>query len=103
MQVYGESTGVLEPFGVFTAVFKVSSLSDKTNNSTDNNAAKTVALDHLGVIAARLTTSSLKFRNVTNHENIKSLEEVTFRFPLLSINCCNLLFVRFLQKLIKHN
>jgi cohesin loading factor subunit SCC2 len=61
-------------------VFKVSSLSDKTNNSTDNNAAKTVALDHLGVIAARLTTSSLKFRNVPDRETVKSLEEVVFLF-----------------------
>ncbi|KAF8507524.1 hypothetical protein BU17DRAFT_57352 [Hysterangium stoloniferum] len=42
--------------------FMISSLSDKTNNSTDNNAAKTLSLDHLGVIAARLTTSSLKFK-----------------------------------------
>ncbi|KAF8585724.1 ARM repeat-containing protein [Ramaria rubella] len=57
--------------------FMVSSLSDKTNNNTDNNAAKTVALDHLGIIAARLTTSSLKFKNGADCDGpLKGLEEI---------------------------
>lgn len=90
------------------AVFKVSSLSDKTNSSADNNAAKAVALDHLGVIAARLTTSSLKFRNGTDQDNLRSLEEVGFPHFLSSHLACklimvDLLFVRFSQRLIKHN
>ncbi|KAF8968942.1 hypothetical protein BDZ97DRAFT_1797116 [Flammula alnicola] len=41
--------------------FMVSSLDDvKTSSQTDSNAAKTMALDHLGVIAARIRTSVLK-------------------------------------------
>ncbi|OBZ71396.1 Protein rad9 [Grifola frondosa] len=43
--------------------FMVSSLDDvKTTSQNDNNAAKTVALDHLGVIAAHLRSSLLKFQ-----------------------------------------
>ncbi|KII90510.1 hypothetical protein PLICRDRAFT_697054 [Plicaturopsis crispa FD-325 SS-3] len=43
--------------------FMVSSLDDvKTTNQTDNNAAKTIALDHLGVIAARIRSSTLKVK-----------------------------------------
>jgi cohesin loading factor subunit SCC2 len=62
MQVYGKLHLKSGSVDVLLSYYKISSLSDKTNNSTDNNAAKTLALDHLGVIAARLTTSSLKFR-----------------------------------------
>ncbi|KAF8648994.1 hypothetical protein AX16_006108 [Volvariella volvacea WC 439] len=41
--------------------FMVSSLDDvKSTNQTDNNAARTMALDHLGVIAAHMRTSALK-------------------------------------------
>jgi cohesin loading factor subunit SCC2 len=40
---------------------QVSSLDDvKSSSQTDNNAAKTMALDHLGVIAARIRSSMLK-------------------------------------------
>ena len=42
----------------------------------DNNAAKTLALDHLGVIAARLVTSSLKFNNPGEEGLLKNLDEV---------------------------
>lgn len=42
---------------------QVSSLDDiKTSNQSENNAAKTIALDHLGVIAARIRSSTLKFK-----------------------------------------
>ena len=41
----------------------MSSLDDvKTSNQAENNAAKTIALDHLGVIAARIRSSTLKFK-----------------------------------------
>lgn len=33
----------------------------KTTSANDNNAAKTMALDHLGLIAARLRTTAKKF------------------------------------------
>ena len=33
----------------------------KTSNANDNNGAKTMALDHLGPIAARLRSTALKF------------------------------------------
>lgn len=34
----------------------------KTSTQTDSNASKTIALDHLGVIAARIQSSILKFQ-----------------------------------------
>ncbi|KAJ7719905.1 sister chromatid cohesion C-terminus-domain-containing protein [Mycena metata] len=42
--------------------FMVASLDDVKTSQTDSNAAKTMALDHLGVIAARIRTSMLKFQ-----------------------------------------
>ncbi|KAG6853818.1 hypothetical protein C0991_001064 [Blastosporella zonata] len=39
--------------------FMVSSLDDVKTTQTENNAAKTIALDHLGVIAARIRSSML--------------------------------------------
>ncbi|KAF8208426.1 hypothetical protein K438DRAFT_2012502 [Mycena galopus ATCC 62051] len=50
---------------VIATRFMLSSLDDvKTTQgtATDSNAAKTMALDHLGVIAARIRTSMLKFQ-----------------------------------------
>ncbi|KAF8073449.1 hypothetical protein FPV67DRAFT_1559883 [Lyophyllum atratum] len=43
--------------------FMVSSLDDVKTSQTDNNAAKTIALDHLGVIAARIRSSMLKVQS----------------------------------------
>ena len=65
---------------------QVSSLDDvKTNFQTDSNAAKTIALDHLGVIAARIRTSTLKVqqetRETASRKALKPLDEV--------INCLN--------------
>lgn len=45
-------------------VGQVASLSDvKSISQTDNNAAKAISLDHLGVIAARIRASVLKHRS----------------------------------------
>lgn len=58
--------------------FMVSSLDDvKTSTQTDTNAAKSIALDHLGVIAARIRSSSLKVK-VHDHDKhgLHSLDEV---------------------------
>jgi hypothetical protein len=40
----------------------LTSLDDVKTTQTDSNAAKTMALDHLGVIAARIRSSMLKFQ-----------------------------------------
>ena len=60
--------------------FMVASLDDiKTNSQTDSNAAKTMALDHLGVIAARIRTSILKVQKQGQElptKGLKPLEEV---------------------------
>ncbi|KAJ7903762.1 hypothetical protein B0H14DRAFT_2666173 [Mycena olivaceomarginata] len=42
--------------------FMLTSLDDVKTTQTDSNAAKTMALDHLGVIAARIRSSMLKFQ-----------------------------------------
>ena len=68
---------------------QVSFLDDvKTNSQTDSNAAKTIALDHLGVIAARIRTSILKvqqeIRETASRKALKPLDEVAFFF--LTIN-----------------
>lgn len=56
---------------------QVSSLDDiKSTSQNDNNAVKTLALDHLGVIAAHLRTSSLKFRHDSNGSALTPLDEV---------------------------
>ena len=52
----------------------------KTNSQTDSNAAKQMALDHLGVIAAKIRTSVLKFQRENNQNPatrfLKPLDEV---------------------------
>jgi len=65
MQIYGVcTTSTLNdnsPDRIFPP--QVSSLDDiKTSNQAENNAAKTIALDHLGVIAARIQSNILKFK-----------------------------------------
>jgi cohesin loading factor subunit SCC2 len=50
-------------------------LDDVKTTQTDNNAAKTMALDHLGVIAARIRSSMLKFQPGTG-KPLKPMEEV---------------------------
>jgi cohesin loading factor subunit SCC2 len=56
----------------------------KTNSQTDSNAAKTMALDHLGVIAARIRSSMLKFQRADNsRKGLKSLDEVSASFFVL--------------------
>ncbi|KIO02759.1 hypothetical protein M404DRAFT_15882 [Pisolithus tinctorius Marx 270] len=57
--------------------FMVSSLDDvKTTQQTDTNAAKTIALDHLGVIAARLRTSALRVRQRGGKHTALPLDEI---------------------------
>lgn len=64
---------------------QVSSLDDiKTFNQGDNNAAKTIALDHLGVIAARIRSSAAniktnepsKIARNSTVSNLQHLDEV---------------------------
>lgn len=81
MQVYGKCYAplVLE-YLICTLFFQVSSLDDvKSSNQTDNNAAKTMALDHLGVIAARIRSSMLRAMQGTDDDgfvSLKPLDEV---------------------------
>lgn len=51
----------------------------KSSNQTDNNAAKTMALDHLGVIAARIRSSMLRAKQGADDDGfvgLKPLDEV---------------------------
>ncbi|KAF8904085.1 hypothetical protein CPB84DRAFT_1773363 [Gymnopilus junonius] len=68
--------------------FMVSSLDDvKSSSQTDSNAAKTMALDHLGVIAARIRTSMLKFqREAATRKTLKPLDEIVSNLELKSLN-----------------
>ncbi|KAF9488996.1 hypothetical protein BDN71DRAFT_1531854 [Pleurotus eryngii] len=62
--------------------FMVGSLDDVNSaTQTDTNAAKTIALDHLGVIAARIRSSALKVQNVADNPDpkakaLKPLDEI---------------------------
>ncbi|EGN98100.1 hypothetical protein SERLA73DRAFT_109431 [Serpula lacrymans var. lacrymans S7.3] len=56
--------------------FMVSSLDDVKSSQTDNNAAKNIALDHLGTIAARMRSSSLKVKQRQAGENVLPMEEI---------------------------
>ena len=75
---------------MFSWLLQVSSLDDvKTNSQTDSNAAKTIALDHLGVIAARIRTSILKvqqeIRETASRKALKPLDEVIIVLDLILI------------------
>ena len=57
----------------------------KTTHQADNNAAKTIALDHLGVIAARIRSSTSKVeKDVTANGHgpmdLRAMDEVN-RIP----------------------
>ncbi|KAI0643094.1 hypothetical protein C8Q79DRAFT_1002826 [Trametes meyenii] len=57
--------------------FMVSSLDDvKSTGQNDNNAVKTLALDHLGVIAAHLRTSTLKFKRDSEDSALYPVDEI---------------------------
>lgn len=58
--------------------FMVSCLDDIKTSQNENNAAKTMALDHLGVIAARLRSSALKYRRVEDRKamGLRPLDEI---------------------------
>ena len=54
---------------------QVASMDDvKTTNANENNAAKTMALDHLGLIASRLRSTALKFAD--GDSRLLSMDEV---------------------------
>ncbi|KAG9315547.1 hypothetical protein JVU11DRAFT_3168 [Chiua virens] len=57
--------------------FMVTSLDDiKTTVQIDSNAAKAIALDHLGVIAARLRSSTIKVRQRSGKRPLVPLDEI---------------------------
>ena len=68
---------------MYCIIRKISSLDDvKSSNQTDNNAAKTMALDHLGVIAARIRSSMLRAKQGADDDGfagLKPLDEVLSR------------------------
>ncbi|KAI0078215.1 ARM repeat-containing protein [Panus rudis PR-1116 ss-1] len=58
--------------------FMVASLDDiKTAPQNDNNAAKTIALDHLGVIAARIRACMLKTTHPSESRKLLPLDEIS--------------------------
>ncbi len=62
----------------------MSSLDDiKSTSQNDNNAVKTLALDHLGVIAAHLRTSTLKFKRDGDKSILSPLDEVCFDLAMV--------------------
>ncbi len=78
LQVFGAYfPAILSATTLITSCVKVSSLDDiKSTSQGDNNAMKTLALDHLGVIAAHLRTSTLKFKRDSNEFVLAPLDEV---------------------------
>lgn len=71
----------------FIANVKVASLDDvRSSSANDNNAAKSMALDHLGLIAARLKACALKFFTTEDRpagqSSLLPLEEVRCSFVL---------------------
>lgn len=81
MQIHGKHLSSLVPGMLYVLYFgQVSSLDDvKSSSQADNNAAKTIALDHLGVIAARIRSSMLKAKEGADSDafvGLKPLDEV---------------------------
>lgn len=69
------------PLDLELILLKVGSLDDVKTNHSDTGAARSMALDHLGVIASRLRSTSLKFTSRSSTEgsenrSLKSMEEV---------------------------
>jgi cohesin loading factor subunit SCC2 len=61
----------------------------KAVNQSENNAARTIALDHLGTIAARIRASTLKFEKASKDgghswTDLKTMDEVTPSLRTLS-------------------
>lgn len=95
-----------------TDSYKVSSLDDVKTSQVENNAAKTIALDHLGVIAARIRSTTLKFQpsqtnGVSKSEaSLRPLDEVKrHEIPLLylltlSLQIISSLDIEALEKLL---
>lgn len=74
-------------------LLKVGSLDDVKTNHNDTGAARSMALDHLGIIASRLKSTSLKFSPKSlaeGNENriLKPVEEVFIHF-LLVLHCAH--------------
>ena len=73
--------------GCVFILLKVGSLDDVKTSQSDTGAARSMALDHLGVIASRLRSISLKFSSRSSAEGngtttLKSMEEVCGYFFL---------------------
>lgn len=67
----------------------MSSLDDvKMTSQTDNNAAKTIALDHLGVIAARIRSSTIKVQRggADSEAKLKTLKPLDDVCPVASLH-----------------
>ena len=65
---------------------KVGSLDDVKTSQSDTGAARSMALDHLGVIASRLRSTSLKVSSRSSREGggngtLKPIEEVLHLLP----------------------
>lgn len=88
LQSHGILIRVYHPKTFIDLLFlQISSLDDvKSVSQTDNNAMKQIALDHLGVIAARLRSSTLKFKPVDDGGNgkkkshLRPMDEVVLFF-----------------------
>jgi cohesin loading factor subunit SCC2 len=68
----------------------VNALDEKhAHSQVDSNAAKTIALDHLGVIAAKIRTSVPKFQGKVKEEDekkvrvLESMDEVSLYFTMM--------------------
>jgi cohesin loading factor subunit SCC2 len=84
MQSHGGPSPRLPGFVLIS--LKVGSLDDVKTNQSDTGAARSMALDHLGVIASRLRSTSLKFGSRSSTESsenriLKSIDEVLCSLP----------------------
>jgi cohesin loading factor subunit SCC2 len=63
-----------------SAVLQVSSLDDvNSTNTVDNHGAKAIALDHLGVIAARIQSNTLKIEQGREFDgSLRTMDEARF-------------------------
>ena len=73
--------------GLAFILLEVGSLDDVKTNQSDTGAARSMALDHLGVIASRLRSTSLKSSSGPPTEGngtrvLKPMEEVCVEFSL---------------------
>jgi hypothetical protein len=99
LQTFGLWLYYIQLLSTLTSIYvQISSLDDvKSVTNTDTNALRSIALDHLGVIGAKLKSSILRYKKTGDTESsgvgLKPLDEVisSYFHPFDETEACRIL------------